>query len=119
MAELARNGGPDRFRAKTGLPLATYFSALKIRWILDNVAGARERAEGGRPAVRQHRHVRPLEPHRRLHLTDCTNASRTQLMNLETLDWDEELLDAFGIPRAMLPRIASSSEVYGEATLDA
>ena len=54
-----------------------------------------------------------------LHVTDCTNASRTQLMNLETLDWDDELLGAFRIPRAILPRIASSSEVYGEATLDA
>ena len=65
VAELARNGGSDRFRAKTGLPLATYFSALKIRWILDNVPGARARAEARRPAVRQHRHVRPVESHRR------------------------------------------------------
>src|SRR5690606_16576448 len=95
----ADEGGLDRFRAKTGLPLATYFSALKLRWLLDHVDGARRRAEAGRLRGG-------------LHVTDVTNASRTQLMNLATLDWDDELLEAFGIPRSLLPRIVSSSEVY-------
>ena len=119
VAELARNGGSDRFRAKTGLPLATYFSALKMRWILDNVPGARARAEAGDLLFGNIDTFVLWNLTGGLHLTDCTNASRTQLMNLETLDWDEELLEAFRIPRAILPRIASSSEVYGEATLDA
>jgi glycerol kinase len=118
VAALSRNGGPDRFRAQTGLPLSTYFSSLKLRWILENVPGAREQAEAGDLLfgnidtflVWQLTH---------LHLTDVTNASRTQLMNLRTLEWDADLLAAFDIPRAMLPAIRSSSEVYGEATLDA
>ncbi len=118
VAELARNGGPDRFRAKTGLPLATYFSALKIRWILDNVPGARARAQAGDLLFGNIDTFVLWNLTGGLHLTDCTNASRTQLMNLETLDWDDELLAAFRIPRAILPRIASSSEVYGEAALD-
>ncbi len=95
-----RDGGGDRFRAKTGLPLATYFSALKIRWILDNVAGARARAEAGDLLFGNIDTFLLWNLTGGLHLTDCTNASRTQLMNLETLDWDDELLDAFGIPRA-------------------
>ena len=118
VAELARHGGPDRFRAKTGLPLATYFSALKIRWILDNVPGARARAESGDLLFGNIDTFVLWNLTGGLHRTDCTNASRTQLMNLETLDWDDELLDAFRIPRAILPRIVSSSEVYGEAALD-
>ena len=122
VAELARHGGPDRFRAKTGLPLTTYFSGLKIRWILDNVAGVRQRAEAGEALFGNIDTFLLWNltggPRGGLHLTDCTNASRTQLMNLATLDWDAELLDAFHIPEAMLPRIASSSEVYGECTLD-
>jgi glycerol kinase len=120
VSEFARVGGPDRFRAKTGLPLATYFSALKIRWILDNVPGIRERAEAG--GVLFGNIDTYLAWHLTggaLHVTDCTNASRTQLMDLATLDWDPELLSAFGIPRAMLPEIRSSSEVYGSATLEA
>ena len=119
VSELARNGGLDRFRSKTGLPLTTYFSALKIRWILDNVPGVRERAESGDALFGN------IDSYLvwnltggRLHVTDCTNASRTQLMDLRTLAWDRELLDAFQIPGAMLPRIASSSEVYGDITLD-
>ena len=106
VAELARNGGGDRFRAKTGLPLATYFSALKIRWVLDNVAGARARAEAGDVLFGNIDTFLLWNLTGGLHVTDCTNASRTQLMNLETLDWDDELLEAFRIPRAMLPRIA-------------
>jgi len=115
--EFSRDGGPDRFRAKTGLPLATYFSALKIRWLLDHVPQAREQAEAGELLFGTIDtflvwHLTGL------HITDCTNASRTQLMDLKTLDWDPELLSAFGIPRAILPEIRSSSEVYGEAMLE-
>jgi glycerol kinase len=118
ISELARQGGPDRFRAQTGLPLATYFSALKIRWLLDHLPGARRKAEAGEVLFGNIDSFL-LWRLTGLHATDCTNASRTQLMNLETLDWDLELLSAFGIPRAMLPQIRSSSEIYGEATLDA
>ncbi len=117
VTEVARDGGPDRFRAATGLPLATYFSALKIRWILDNVPDARSRAEAGELAfgtvdtwLLWHLTGR--------HCTDCTNASRTQLMNLRTLDWDDDLLRAFDIPRALLPTIRPSSHVYELAHLD-
>ena len=123
VAEFSRDGGQDRFRDKTGLPLATYFSGLKIRWILNNVPGARETAEkgdllfgtvdcfllwkltGGTQGG--------------LHVTDVTNASRTQLMNLRTLAWDREILSTYGVPEAMLPKIASSSEIYGSAQVEA
>jgi glycerol kinase len=122
VAELARDGGPDRFRASTGLPLTTYFSALKIRWILDHVPAVRDRAAAGEVLFGNIDTFLLWNltggPDGGLHITDCTNASRTQLMNLTTLAWDAELLEAFRIPAAMLPRIASSSEVYGEATLD-
>ena len=122
VSELARAGGPDCFRAKTGLPLATYFSGLKIRWILENVPGVRERAEAGDVLFGTVDSFLAWNltggVSGGLHVTDCTNASRTQLMNLETLDWDDELLGALEVPRAVLPRIASSSEVYGVAVLD-
>jgi len=118
IAEFARQGGPDRFRAKTGLPLATYFSALKIRWLLDNIPGARLQADAGE-VLFGNIDTFLLWHLTGLHLTDCTNASRTQLMNLRTLDWDLELLSAFAIPRQILPEIRSSSEVYGAATLEA
>jgi len=112
----ADEGGLDRFRAKTGLPLATYFSALKLRWLLDHVDGARRRAEAGRLRAGTMDAWTAWNltggPRGGLHVTDVTNASRTQLMNLATLDWDDELLEAFGIPRSLLPRIVSSSEVY-------
>jgi glycerol kinase len=116
--QFTRDGGADRFRAKTGLPLSTYFSSLKIRWVLENVAGAREQAEAGEILFGT---IDTFLVWRLtgLHITDCTNASRTQLMNLATLDWDDELLRAFGIPRQILPKIVASSEVYGVATLDA
>jgi glycerol kinase len=121
--ELARAGGPDRFRAKTGLPLATYFSSLKIRWVLDHVAGAREQAEAGDVLFGTIDTFLVWHltggPQGGLHVTDSTNASRTQLMNLRTLDWDPELSIAFDIPRQILPKICSSSEPYGIATLDA
>ncbi len=102
------------FRAKTGLPLATYFSGLKLRWILQNVPGARRSAEAGDLLFGNIDTFLAWNLTGVLHVTDVTNASRTQLMNVETLNWDEELLDLFGIPAAILPRICSSSEVYGE-----
>jgi glycerol kinase len=117
VAEFAKNGGQDRFRTKTGLPLTTYFSSLKIHWLLEHVAGVRERAEAGDVLFGNIDTF--LAWHLTggvkggIHVTDVTNASRTQLMNLTSLDWDSEILTAFGIPRAMLPQIRSSSEVYG------
>ena len=119
VSEMAKAGGQDRFRGKTGLPLTTYFSGLKIRWILEHVKGARELAEAGE-AIFGNIDTFLLwhltgGSKGGVHVTDVTNASRTQLMNLETLSWDKELLDAFGIPEAMLPKIRSSSETYGLA----
>ncbi|HEX7491463.1 MAG TPA: glycerol kinase GlpK [Candidatus Limnocylindrales bacterium] len=146
IADLARGNGPgdprdpggstgpsdpDRFRSKVGLPLATYFSGPKIRWLLDNVPGARDRAEAGDllfgtidtwviwnltggaggtgAAGDAGGGAKPG-----IHITDVTNAGRTMLMNLHTLDWDVEMLAVMGVPRAILPAIRSSSEVYGE-----
>lgn len=121
LAEFSSNGGQDRYRAKTGLPLATYFSGLKIRWILDNVPGARADAEAGNLlcGTIDTFLLWNLTGGAKggVHLTDVTNASRTQLMNLATLAWDQAILRDFGIPVAILPRIASSSEVYGNAQL--
>jgi len=115
--QLAGEHGPRRYADRTGLPLATYFAGPKTRWLLDHVDGARERAEagdllfgtidtwvlwnltGGADGG--------------LHVTDVTNASRTLLMDLQTLDWDEQLCAEIGVPRAMLPQIRSSSETYG------
>ena len=120
--EFGRDGGQDRLRGKTGLPLATYFSGPKVKWILDNVSGARQDAEagnllfgnidtwclwnltGGKDGG--------------VHVTDVTNASRTLLFNYSTLAWDEEILDLMGIPKSMLPTVKASSEVYGKATGD-
>ena len=116
--ELAGSEGQDRFRPKTGLPIATYFSGPKVRWILDNVEGAREKAEAGDLMFGTMdtwvlwRMTGGTDGG--LHYTDVTNASRTLLMDLETLDWDDELLTAIGVPRSMLPEIHPSSEVYGE-----
>ncbi len=119
--ELARDGGPDRFRGKTGLPLATYFSALKIRWILENVAGARARAEAGELLFGNVDTFLLWQLTGGIgggvHLTDVTNASRTQLMDLESLAWDPEILAVCAIPSGILPRIASSSENFGLAQL--
>ncbi len=119
---LAKDGGQDRFRPKTGLPLATYFSGPKIQWVLDNVDGVREKAEAGEVLFGN------IDtwviwnltggPQGGAHVTDVTNGSRTMLMNLETLDWDEGILSILGIPRAMLPEVRPSSEVYGEAVGD-
>lgn len=118
VSHLARDGGQDRFREQTGLPLATYFSGLKIRWILDNIEGARGRAErgdllfGNVDSFLLWNLTGGVDSG--LHATDVTNASRTQLMNLNTLAWDEELLGLFDVPRAMMPRICSSSCQFGE-----
>lgn len=116
---LAADGGVDRFRAQTGLPLTTYFSATKIAWLLDSVEGARTRAEAGELAfgTTDSWVLWNLTggPDGGVHATDVTNASRTLLMDLATLAWDDGLLAAFGIPRALLPDIRSSSEVYGAA----
>jgi glycerol kinase len=120
--ELSADGGQDRFRAKTGLPIATYFSGPKIKWILDNVDGIRAKAESGDVLFGN------IDTwviwqltggaDGGVHVTDVTNASRTMMMNLETLDWDDEILGILGVPRAMLPQIRASSEVYGEAKGD-
>jgi glycerol kinase len=114
VAEYMRDGGQDRFRAQTGLPLASYFSALKLRWLLDNVPAARSRAEAGELLFGTV-DAWLLWNLTGQHVTDVTNASRTQLMNLSTLDWDDLLLAAFGVPRAVLPRIVPSSAVHGQA----
>ena len=132
IAELARDGGQDRFRSRVGLPLATYFSGPKIRWVLDNVPGARARAEAGDllfgtidswvmwnltggAAGAGTGSARSAEG---VHVTDVSNASRSMLMNLRTLDWDADILAVMGVPRSMLPSIRASSEVYGEAVGD-
>ena len=115
--ELARDGGPDRYRSVTGLPLATYFSGPKVKWILDNVDGARAKAEAG-DLLFGNMDTWVLwnatgGPNGGLHYTDPTNASRTLLMDLDTLSWNEQHAADMGIPLSMLPEIRSSSEVYG------
>lgn len=117
--ELTKEKGQDRFRAKTGLPIATYFSGPKIAWILDNVKGARQRAENGDLLFGN------IDtwviwnltggPDGGIHVTDVSNASRTMLMDLKKLAWDKAICAAIGVPMSMLPQIRASSEVYGEA----
>ena len=118
--ELAGEEGVDRLRERVGLPLSTYFSGPKVSWLLENVEGARERAENGELAfgTMDTWVLWNLTGGSRggVHATDVTNASRTMLMDLESLDWHEPSLELMGIPRAMLPEIRSSSEVYGEAS---
>lgn len=121
--KLMADGGQDRFRAKTGLPIATYFSGPKVRWILDNVDGARAKAEAG-DLMFGNMDTWVIwnltgGTDGGLHITDVSNASRTLLMDLATLQWDDELLEIIGVPRSMLPEIHSSSEVYGEAAVEA
>jgi glycerol kinase len=118
--QLSADGGQDRFRSKVGLPLATYFSGPKVRWVLDNVDGARERADAGDLLFGN------MDTwciwnltggtNGGLHITDVTNASRTMLMDLETLAWDEGIASTIGVPMSMLPEIRASSEAYGEVT---
>jgi glycerol kinase len=120
--ELSSDGGQDRFRGTTGLPIATYFSGPKIKWILDNVDGARDRANNGELLFGN------IDtwciwnltggPDGGAHVTDVTNASRTLMMDLNTLNWDDSILSLLGVPRAMLPEIRSSSETYGDGTGD-
>jgi glycerol kinase len=121
--ELSREGGQDRFREQTGLPLATYFSGPKVRWMLDNVEGLADRAESGDLLFGN------MDTwliwnltggtDGGLHITDPTNASRTLLMDLNTLDWDDALCSAVGVPRSMLPEIRPSSAVLGEVSTGA
>jgi glycerol kinase len=117
--ELARDGGLDRVRATTGLPLNPYFSGTKLVWLLRHVPGAQERAEAGELlfGTIDSWLVWNLTggPAGGVHITDVTNAARTMFMDLRTLRWDQAILDAFGVPQAMLPEIKSSSEVYGVA----
>ena len=120
--EFAQDGGQDRLRGKTGLPLATYFSGPKVKWILDNVSGAREAADSGDLLFGN------IDtwciwnltggPDGGVHVTDVTNASRTLLFNYSTLSWDDEILELMGIPKSMLPTVKASSEVYGKAKGD-
>jgi glycerol kinase len=112
--ELGGEVGQDRFRDRCGLPLATYFSGPKLRWILDNVEGARADADRGELlfGTIDSWLIWNLTGE---HITDVTNASRTMLMNLESLDWDDRIVAAMEIPRHMLPKIRPSSEIYGEA----
>lgn len=121
VAEFSRDGGQNRFRAATGLPLATYFSGPKIRWLLDHVDGLRAAAERGEALFGN------IDTWLiwnltggAAHITDVTNASRTMLMNLHTLDWDEEILQVMRIPRSMLPEIRPSSDprLYGATLKD-
>jgi glycerol kinase len=118
--ELAGEEGPDRLRDRVGLPLSTYFSGPKVSWLLEHVEGARERAENGELAFGTIDTwvLWNLTGASKggVHVTDVTNASRTMLMDLESLDWHEPSLELMGIPRSMLPEIRSSSEVYGEAS---
>jgi glycerol kinase len=116
--QLSADGGQGRFQERVGLPLATYFSGPKVRWILDNVDGARDKAEAGDLMFGN------IDTwciwnltggtNGGLHITDVTNASRTMLMDLKTLQWDEEIAGIIGVPTSMLPEIRASSEVYGE-----
>ena len=116
---LAADGGIDRFKEITGLPLATYFSATKIAWILDNVDGARQRAESGELmfGTTDTWVLWNLTggPDGGVHATDVTNASRTLLMDLRTLQWRDDLLETFGIPRSLMPEIRPSSGLFGHA----
>lgn len=119
---LGKEGGQDRFRSKVGLPLATYFSGPKIKWILENINGVREAADKGRALFGN------IDTwllwnltggvDGGVHITDVTNASRTMLMDLEELDWDQEICDIMGVPIGMLPGIKSSSEIYGHTVPD-
>jgi glycerol kinase len=115
--ELGGDAGPDRLRAITGLPLSTYFSGPKAAWLLDHVDGLRARAEAGEVLFGTIDTFAIWQltggPDGGVHVTDATNASRTLLMDLRTLDWSDACLELMGIPRAMLPAIRSSSEVYG------
>jgi glycerol kinase len=120
VAKFEKEGGLNQFRDITGLPVSTYFSGLKLKWLLENVDGIREDAEKGEAIFGNIDTF--LIWHLTggvqggIHVTDVTNASRTQLMNLHTLQWDRKMLSVYNIPENMLPEIKSSSEVYGHVT---
>ncbi|KPC93081.1 glycerol kinase, partial [Streptomyces sp. NRRL F-6602] len=118
--DLGRNVGKDRFRRETGLPLASYFAGPKARWLLDNVEGLRERAEAGDIlfGTMDSWVIWNLTGGTEggVHVTDVTNASRTMLMNLHTMEWDERICASIGVPTEVLPEIRSSAEVYGEVS---
>ncbi|WP_353722597.1 glycerol kinase GlpK [Dyadobacter sp. 676] len=120
VAKYEKEGGLNQFRDITGLPVSTYFSGLKLKWLLENVAGIREDAEKGEAIFGNIDTFLIWHltggTHGGIHVTDVTNASRTQLMNLRTLQWDKSMLAAYNIPETMLPAIKSSSEIYGYAT---
>ena len=117
--ELEEKIGSEYFRNKTGLPITTYFSSLKIQWLLENVEGLREDAEKGVALFGNMDTFTVWNLTKgQLHITDVTNASRTQLMNLETLQWDTEILDKLNIPVSLLPEIRPSSQIYGEITAE-
>ena len=112
--ELKAQGLEGWFRAKTGLPIDAYFSATKVRWILDTVPGARQKADAGQLAFGTVDSWLIYNLTKgRCHLTDLSNASRTMLFNIHTLDWDDEILEKLQIPRSMLPRVCPSSGVFG------
>jgi glycerol kinase len=117
LSKFAKEPGNAFFRSRTGLPLSTYFSALKLRWLLENISGARRKAEAGELLFGNIDSFLLWKlagaANKGLHATDVTNASRTQLMNLKTLGWDSELLRVFSIPHQVLPQIRSSSEIFG------
>ncbi len=111
--ELKEKGHADMIRNKTGLVVDAYFSGTKVKWVLDNVEGAREKAEKGELAFGTVDSWLVWKlTQGRTHITDITNASRTMLFNIHTTDWDEELLELMGIPKSMLPAVKSSSEIY-------
>jgi len=123
VALFSASGGQDRFRDATGLPLSTYFSSLKARWLLEHVPGAKERAADGELLFGTVDAFLVWHltggPNGGVHVTDVTNASRTQLFNLKTVEWDPALLAAFEIPASLLPAVRSSSEIYGEIAVGA
>ncbi|MGH2886579.1 MAG: FGGY family carbohydrate kinase, partial [Solirubrobacteraceae bacterium] len=117
--ELSADGGQNRFQSKVGLPLATYFSGPKVRWVLDNVDGARAKAESGELVFGNiDTWLIWKLTNGAVHVTDPSNASRTMLMNLETGEWDPELLSIFGVPPEMLPKIVPSSGVCAIAAAE-
>lgn len=113
--ELKEQGHAEKIKEKTGLVLDAYFSATKLKWILDNVEGAREKAEAGKLCFGTVDTFLVWKLTRgKMFITDVSNASRTMLLNIHTLEWDEDLLELFNIPRAILPEVKQSSEIYGE-----
>lgn len=117
VADMVKDGGQDRFRAQVGLPLATYFSGLKVKWLLENVPEIRKAADAG-DAIFGNIDTWLIwnltgGTNGGAHVTDVTNASRTMLMNLDTLSWNADIAKAMDIPMSMLPEIKSSSEIYG------